>query len=119
MHGGVSKTRMSILAQLKAWRSRWRMESSDDAEERERLLNRSFAIALNSPSGKDVQDYLIETYYRPLKFIGPTDGGRSLERNGEMNVVVDILERIDRGLHPSAFEPEHSSDDEKEVDVRL
>lgn len=110
---------MSLLAQLKSWRARWRIDPPEDAEEKERLLNRSFAVALNSPSGKDVQDYLIETYYRPLEFIGPSDGGRSLERNGSMLVVVDILERIDRGMHPSAFELERGSQDEKEVDVRM
>jgi len=105
---------MSILAQLKAWRLRWKIDPPEDE-----ILNRSVAVAFSSGSGQMVLDYLIETYYRPLQFVGPSDGGRALERNGQQLLIVDLLERYDKGMHPAAFEPERSSDDGKEWDVRL
>jgi hypothetical protein len=107
---------VSILTHLKAWRARWH---PPEAEDTDAAINKEFAIAFSTPAGKAVVDYLIETYYRPI------DGGVTAltaidlaERNGQQKMLVDILSRYDRGAHPMAFEPEHSSEDGSEVDVR-
>ena len=104
----------AILNQLKSWRARWRIDPPEDD-----LLNRAFAVTFSRGDGVAVLDYLIEKYFQPLEFIGASDLGRLGERNGQMLLMVDIMKRFDKGMHPSAFEPERGSDDGKEVDVRM
>ena len=108
---------MSVLNQLKSYRTRWQPRELD--EYTEEIINRNFAATFNDPAGKAVLDYLIERYYKPLETGStPLTAIELGERNGQQKLVVDILLRYDTGMHPMAFEPEHSSDDGKEVDVR-
>ncbi len=103
------------IKQLEAWRSRWHPQTTEESEE---LLNRAFAGAFGNQDGKAVIDYLIGEYYKPIQFAGATDAGKLAERNGQQQLLIDILTRYDMGMHPMAFEPERSSDDEKPMDVR-
>ena len=108
---------MSILEQLKGWRARWRVEPPD-VEEGHRILCRAFAVTFSSQNGKVCFDYLIENYFKPLEFVGTVDLGKLAERNGQQLLMIDVMQKVDEGNHPAAFEPERSIDDGKEMDVR-
>lgn len=103
----------SVLKQLRAWRSRWRGDPPD-----EDTLNRAVAVTFATPSGKATLDYLINTYYKPLSFLGGMDDLKLAERNGQQLLIVDLLLRIDKATHPLAFEPD-GKDDGRPVDVRM
>lgn len=105
-----------LLDQIKAWRQRWKPVVAE--EDRDAVLNRSFSVAFSSRSGKEVLDYLIETYFKPLEFIGEPSSISLGERNGQQKMLVDILSRVDAGTHPMAFQESPSSEDEKLMDVR-
>jgi hypothetical protein len=103
-----------LIRQLNAWRNRYR---PPEAEQTEEALNRSFAFALTSPQGREVVDYLITTYYRPIEFIGVPSTIVLAERNGAQKVVIDILKRIDMAQHPMAYAESPST--EQPFDARL
>lgn len=105
----------SPAKQLEAWRARWHPAATEESDE---LLNRAFAGTFGNQDGKAVIDYLIGEYYKPIQFAGATDAGKLAERNGQQQLLIDILTRYDTGMHPMAFEPERSSDDDKPMDVR-
>jgi hypothetical protein len=102
----------AILNQLNAWRLRWKPKDPESAE----ILNRYFAQALSSVQGKEVINYLIETYYKPIEFIGTPSAIKLAERNGQQIMMVDILTRIDTGLHPMLYQESPST--EKPFDAR-
>jgi hypothetical protein len=99
---------MSILQQLKAWRGRWNPKSRENGDDD---LNRAFASVPTQ-----VLDYLMETYFKPLEFIGQPSTIKLAERNGQQVMLVDILTRVDIGRHPMMYK--ESSEDEKPMDVR-
>ena len=96
-----------IVRQLNAWRSRWKPK---ETEENLDQLNLYFAQALSSVQGKEVIDYLIMTYYKPIEMVGQLSEIPIIERNGQMKMLVDILTRIDTGLHPMAHRESPSTE---------
>lgn len=106
---------MSILNQLKAWRARFEPAPQDDYED---VLNRTFAGVFGDAEGKRALDYLIATYYQPIQFVGAGDGIKLGERNGQQLMMVDILTRVDMGMHPMLYREAPSSEDDKPLDVR-
>ena len=111
----VDKLKKIIPIQLKVWRERWKPTIAEvDCEE---VLARSFAVAFTTQSGKDVLDYLIENYFKPVEFIGMPSQIPLAERNGQMKLMVDILTRVDIGMHPMARQESPST--EKPMDVRI
>lgn len=103
-----------ILSQIKAWRLRWDAKPRENDDD----LNRGFAETFSDVRGKQVLDYLMETYFKPVEFIGAADPGKLAERNGQQLMMVDILTRVDMGMHPMLYQEAPSSEDEKEMDVR-
>lgn len=99
----------ALLAQLKLWRNRWDPKPRENDDD----LNRAFT-SINTQA----LDYLIETYLKPVEFIGAPNQIILAERNGAQKVVVDILSRVDIGMHPMLYKPEVSSKDDEPVDVR-
>ncbi len=105
----------SILNQIKQWRSRWKPQTEESADDE---LNRAVASCLSGVHGERVRDHLIETYMTALEFIGPYDALALAERNGQQKLVVNLLKRYDIGMHPMMYQSASSSDDGKEMDVR-
>ena len=97
----------AILNQLNAWRNRWRPKPTEESIDN---TDKYFAEAFTSVQGKEVIDYLISNYYKPIEFVGASDPGRLAERNGQQILMVDILTRIDRGLHPMAHQDSPSTE---------
>lgn len=102
----------SILNQLKAWRDRFDPKA-DQKEDASDALNKAFARI-----PREALDYLIGTYFKPVEFIGPPSTIALAERNGQMAMMVDILQKVDMGQHPMLYKDSPSSDDDKPMDVR-
>lgn len=103
----------AFVEQLEAWRARWEPSSPDtDA------LNRAFAAIFASIDGKHVINYLLETYYNPIEFVGPTDWGILAARNGQQKLIIDILTRIGIGTHPHLYQEPESTENPLAADVR-
>jgi len=103
-----------IVRQIKAWVARYRAPDTDENFDQ---LNKCFAVTYSTPQGKEVLDYLIGKYYKPIDFVGASDAGRLAERNGQQVMMVDILTRIDMGIHPAAHQESPST--EQPFDARV
>lgn len=112
----MTDTAKRLLNQLRNWRQRWRPQETEEGTEK--LIDKMFANTFHHADGKGVLDYLIETYYQPVEFVGPGDTIRLAERNGQQKLVVDMLVRFDRGMHPAAFEKPEDREQEKPWDGR-